>query len=51
MRILCFVLVYVESGPGVSGPVVLLITTSGAEFVRRWKIRVTQIPCPSIMKG
>lgn len=42
---------YLEAGPGISGPVVLSITTSGAEVARHWKIRITHIPCPSNIKG
>lgn len=41
------VLVYLEA----SGPVVLSITTSGTEVSRYWKIRITQISCPSNLKG
>lgn len=42
---------YLEAGPGISGPVVLSITTSGAEVARHWKIRITHIPCPSNIKA
>ena len=36
---------YVTLGPGVTTPAVLMVITSGQSVERKWKIKVTQIPC------
>lgn len=43
-------LVYVDAGTGTS-PIILTMITSGILFKRNWKIKVSQIPCESTMKG
>ncbi|KAA0199977.1 hypothetical protein HAZT_HAZT001367, partial [Hyalella azteca] len=38
---------YVTLGPGTTTPPVLTVVTLGADFDRKWKIKITQIPCNS----
>lgn len=45
-----FYLVYVDAGTGTS-PIILTMVTSGIIFRRNWKIKVSQIPCDSAIKG
>lgn len=47
----CFpVYIAVEKGASPS-PVALSVVTTGEPFQRTWKIRITQIPCSSEVKG
>lgn len=41
---------YIDAGMGVSNPIILTVITSGNNYGRAWRIRVTQIPCSSISK-
>jgi len=41
---------YVEVGFGQSNPVILTVITSGPSFPRAWRVRVSQIPCYSMMR-
>ncbi|KAG7168192.1 hypothetical protein Hamer_G016825 [Homarus americanus] len=38
---------YVDLGPGATTPSVLTFVTMGPSFERKWKVKVTQIPCNS----
>ncbi|XP_071534346.1 uncharacterized protein [Panulirus ornatus] len=38
---------YVDLGPGATAPSVLTFVTMGPSFERKWKVKVTQIPCNS----
>lgn len=43
--------VYVDLGPGPSTPSVLTLVTMGPNFDRKWKIKVSQIPCNTDYTG
>lgn len=43
--------VYVDAGEGISIPITLSVVTSGPNFKRNWKIKITQIPCNVPYKG
>ncbi|XP_012279434.1 uncharacterized protein LOC105699195 [Orussus abietinus] len=42
---------YVNAGTGQSNPVTLTFVTSGSNYSRFWKIRVSQIPCSTIYRA
>lgn len=42
---------YIDAGKGVSNPITLSIVTRGPSYPRMWKIRISQIPCPSESQG
>ncbi|GAB0099803.1 uncharacterized protein DMENIID0001_156900 [Sergentomyia squamirostris] len=42
---------YIDAGMGISNPIILTVITSGSNFGRIWRVRVTQIPCASISKA
>ncbi len=37
--------VYVDMGQGSNNPVVLSVVTNGNKALRKWKIRISMIPC------
>ncbi|KAF5288249.1 hypothetical protein FQA39_LY04017 [Lamprigera yunnana] len=43
--------IIVDSPEGATGPIMISVVTSGPSFKRSWKIRVTQIPCLSRIRG
>lgn len=43
--------VYIDAGWGQSNPIVLTLITSGAPFPRKWRIRISQIPCDSLTRA
>lgn len=42
---------YIDAGMGQSNPIVLTVITSGAPFPRKWRIRISQITCDSMVKA
>lgn len=42
---------YIDAGLGQSNPIILTVITSGPQFPRSWRIRVSQIHCGSIFKA
>lgn len=42
---------YIDAGLGQSNPIILTVITSGANFPRTWRIRVSQISCNSISRA
>lgn len=43
--------VYIDAGLGQSNPIVLTLITSGAPFPRKWRIRISQIQCDSLVRA
>jgi hypothetical protein len=42
---------YIDAGLGQSNPIILTTITSGPNFPRTWRIRISQIHCGSIFKA